>query len=253
MACKFQEKEEQRTREGRVLKALYFDNRLPSDPFEPDVVPKAGEAPPPPRAIPQIDLTPNSGLSLTDFSAEGWPSTSSSHHPPSSAPPPPQQATNLKDLLSTLKPSLLQNIIGLTSGLSGAGGGHQLPSPPVMAPAPVRVPSPAAAGPPPEALPNGYGRPPPTNVPPPPPAGGRQQYVQPGGFPGGGPPYPGAGRGGMRPDWRPSFQRGGHHNQHHQPRGYRPYPSGGGRPCRFWLDYGSCQKEDRCTYSHVPR
>ena len=57
-----------------MLKALYFDNRLPSDPFEPDVVPKAGEARPP-RAIPQIDLSANSGDSTVDFSAGGWPST----------------------------------------------------------------------------------------------------------------------------------------------------------------------------------
>jgi hypothetical protein len=134
-----------------------------------------------------------------------------------------------------LKPSFLQNIIGLTSG-------QQLPSPPPVATDRLLPPPSVPAQ---EALVNGFSRPPP-NLPPPPHGVGSQF---------GPPPSHFSERGRGRPERRPSFQRHGHHYE--QPHNFNPSygqpPRRPGPPCRFWLEQGRCMKEDRCHFAHVPR
>ena len=242
------EKEEQRAREGRVLKALYFDNRLPSDPFEPDPLPKtASEAAAPPRAIPQIDLSSNSGDSTVDFSTDGWPSTPAAVQPAAAAD---VVTPNLKDLLNTLKPSLLQSIMGFKSGTTTT------PLPAVSSPPPtteatadrLAVPMAPAVVTEPHEEPymNGFDRLLPHG--PPPPQHGPPSYH--------GPPYPGGRGGRMRPDWGPRHpppfdhrhHRGGPPRPHRLPYGGPPMKR---QPCRFWADFGRCAKEDRCTFAHI--
>jgi len=72
------EKEVQQNREMHVLRPLFFDNKLPSDPSEPTL--DATNRPNPdakPEAIPQIDTnTDNPADTTTDFTLTGWPAIS---------------------------------------------------------------------------------------------------------------------------------------------------------------------------------
>jgi len=96
------EKKEQQQRENTVLQALFFNNKLPSDPIEPDA---AGGGKGESKLIPLEDISGEEDLN--DYSAMGWPEPI--HDPfmiKETSPPGPQE------LINNIQPNILQNIIG---------------------------------------------------------------------------------------------------------------------------------------------
>lgn len=96
------EKKEQQQRENTVLQALFFNNKLPSDPIEPDA---AGGGKGETRPIPLEDTSGDSDLN--DYSAMGWPEPVHDMYTVKETSPNPGI-----DLLNNIQPNILQNIIG---------------------------------------------------------------------------------------------------------------------------------------------
>jgi len=103
-----EEKGVQELRENSVLQALFFNNKIPSDPTEPDAsnVPK-GE----PKLIPSED-TSDQAEAVTDFSAEGWPDVLDEKlQLQQSMAPTPMDHDHVNELLSSINPNLIQNVM----------------------------------------------------------------------------------------------------------------------------------------------
>jgi len=96
------EKREQPLRENTVLQALFFNNKLPSDPLEPDA---AGGARGETKPIPLEDFSGDSDLN--DYSNLGWPEPVHDMYTVKETSPNPGL-----DLLNNIQPNILQNIIG---------------------------------------------------------------------------------------------------------------------------------------------
>merc|ERR550519_46176 len=284
------EKGVQELRENSVLQALFFNNKIPSDPSEPDVssLPR-GE----PKLIPGED-TSDQAEAVTDFSSEGWPDPLDERLQQSA---PPMDHDHVNELLSSINPNLIQNVMG--------GGPPPATGNPAIDNALLAAQRAAA-----EALrmegllpPSMPGPPgghfdmniPPPQMPPPP--------MDPGMFPGGFPPqqdfqgFPpmdnwrggGGGQGGPRRGFGNEFGRGGprggfprndrhfgnnrgfdrdrhrdRSNQRDDRRGddrrgdrrgddRRPPGQnrpGGPRPCKFWIETGFYKEEARCRFPH---
>ena len=148
-----QEKSVQEARESTVLRPLFFDNKLPEDPSEPEPAAKSDSKP---RPIPQIDLqAENPEDSLKDFSAEPWPGVmKAASSPPhavaekagasEAAAAPIAGATpasnKIQDILSNFQPGFLENIVNLANNFSS------LPTPVSAAhPATTTTPPPSSA------------------------------------------------------------------------------------------------------------
>jgi len=287
------ERDVQRERETRVLTQLYFGNSMPSDPSEPDPVPKsAGTVEP--KAIPQIDLTNTN--SETDFTANGW--TSKLPSPPPTAfdalvaapikkspsldrtsPPtdnsaaPPQTSTtaaaskpptNLQELLSSLKPGLLENIVNMANTISSSssnntsarGQNEQDSAKSAVSPThdnnyhnnkPFNKSETAAKNRPKFSLP--------------PPVNHRAPHSQ-------GPQRGFESRGGHqsrdRDNWdnhrndrnnhydnHRNNDRNNHYNNHHHDN-YHSGGAGGRKVCNFFAKTGNCRFGDNCTFAHIP-
>ena len=240
----FQEAKVQADREMTVLRPLFFDNKLPSDPSDPDPSPKSDNKPKP---IPQIDLQgANPEDSLKDFSVDPWP-RDLVVTPPAAAVVEPAAAApsvpKISDILSNFQPGFLENIVNIANNFS-------LP-PPVTAsalPTPVNAAKDSFSGPPPQLLQN----------PPPPVTNSLLNPVYNSAKPSG-PLSSDQAFDNLIPtsqghDRR--FQDRG--NNHFRGRGGRrgrggPYNRPNNFPrgvCHAWADQGSCRKGDNCNFSH---
>lgn len=215
----------QKARESLVLRNLVFDNKLPSDPSEPDPAPKSDAKP---KNIPQLDLNSSADGtddSTTDFAAEGWPSRvpvdgwplpaatarpTAATAPPAVTAPAAQPAAKLQDILSSFRPGLLEDIVSLATNFGNSTSPPAVSEPVVSLPPSLSVPPPG--------------------------------YI----------PENGAAR---RLDLPPPHRAQGDHYQHRGPqRGSRgahrgrDYPYS--RPCKFWMEMGNCKFGDNCSFSH---
>ena len=267
----------QRERETRVLTQLYFGNSMPSDPSEPDPMPKsAGTVEP--KAIPQIDLTNTN--SETDFSANGWTSklpppptafdaliaapvkksSSLERTSPTDHSAPPQAAastaaskppTNLQELLSSLKPGLLENIVNMANTMSSSSSnntsasGHNNQNNAKSAVSPTYDNNYHNNKPFNKSETAGNNRrkftlPPPVNHNAPYPKGPQRGFEARGGH-----------QSPDRDNWdNHRNDRNNHYNNHH----HDNYHSGAGgrKVCNFFAKTGKCRFGDNCTFAHIP-
>jgi len=234
------EKTVQEEREGRVLKALLF-NQSPKDPSEPDPGSndKLGVVT---QEIPIDDSSDNKDEST--FSHMVWPQPSGYSAPVSQNPTIP---TNLNALLSNIGniPSNLLSSLPPTpaNGNKNPSGPPDLSRPPpsMMSAEEAQLLAAQKAAAAALAAPQGY------------PSNGNNHYNNHNNG------YNDRGHGGHR----------GHHNRHYNDRGYNKgynnhnnqynrdrysnRDSGSRKPCKFWMDRGYCKEEDRCYYAHPSR
>ena len=280
------EKKEQEQRENKVLQILFFNNKLPNDPSEPDAA-KSDKI-----TTVTIPLEDTSGEeAYTDYSGEPWPAALLE-----------EEDFPMEDSTApSLQPGLLQNLIGglpLPETNPGNSGNlamdaalyaaqkaaeaelrkHGALPPLEEQDTAIEEPEMDAAIPPPFTQPDFQPDFPQEFPPDFPPEGGPNHM----GFYNQGPPVPWHGppnfhnggyqnqrggpynRGGPpNPHFRGGFMHGGgpmrgfpHNNGHNN--GYHGGPPQGGwggrkefaRPCKFWMEKGYCREEARCKFPH---
>lgn len=290
------EKGVQELRENSVLQALFFNNKIPADPTEPDVsnLPRSE-----PKLIPSED-TSDQAEAVTDFSPDGWPDNTFDELLQGSRPPA-MDHDHVNELLSSINPNLIQNV--MDGGPPPATGNLAIDNA-LMAAQFAAAETLRKEGLLPPSMPGPTGGHFDVNIPPPhmlPPPMDHGMFPDQGGFPpqndfqGFAPMDNWRGPGGPRRGFGNEFGRGGprgggfqrndrqhfgnnrgfdrdrhrdRSNQRDDRRGddrrgdrgdRRPddrRPPGqnrpGGRPCKFWMETGTCREEQRCRFAHPP-
>jgi len=266
------EKLVQEEREKSVLRSIFFNGmKIPNDPTETHVVKTDGDADPKP--VPAVDSSEHGQDSVIDYSGDGWP-VSLDEGPAAGGRKP------LDDILSTIQPGLIQNIIE-GGEVEVPDSGNPVIDSALLAAQEAAMQTLRMSG----LMPSGS-----TSGPNRQPQPGQDNNMFPtmhaqtgfgpdpkfGGYPPSQPDpmgnnWRGGGRGGHNNDFARGFGRGGRGGRggfghargrgfgnNHRDRGQDGKRGGerrrgGGRVCKFWVEKGYCKEEDRCRFPHPNR